>query len=172
MILKMKNRFKHLSINERYKIKILLEAGMNISEIAKELNRAKSSISLEIRRNKHNGDYLPCVAQKVYQERLQKEDGLKIEKDQTLRDYVVEKLKVEYYSPDAISGRLKLDDNMPNISTESIYNFIYTSPVASTLSLYKYLPTRRLKRQKRSKRRQRVVIPARISIHEREKVAD
>ena len=75
-------------------------------------------------------------------------------------------------SPDAISGRLKLDKNLPNVSTESIYKFVYTSPMASTLALYKHLPMKRLKRQERGKRRQRVMIPVRISIHEREAVAD
>lgn len=172
MILNMKNKFKHLSINERYKIKEMQDKGLNITEIADALNRAKSSISMEIRRNKHNGDYLPCKAHASYEGRLRKEDGLKIEKEPVLREYIVQKMRVEYYSPDAISGRLKLDNSLPNISTESIYKFIYTSPMASTLSLHKYLPTKRLKRQERGKRRQRVMIPARTSVHEREPVAD
>ncbi len=172
MILKMKNKFKHLSINERYKIKEMQDKGLNITEIAEALNRAKSSISMEIRRNKHNGDYLPCKAHGYYEGRLRKEDGLKIEKEPVLREYIVQKMRGEYYSPDAISGRLKLNNSLPNISTESIYKFIYTSPMASKLSLHQYLPTKRLKRQERGKRRQRVVIPARTSIHEREEVAD
>ena len=77
----------------------------------------------------------------------------------------------ENYSPDVISGRLRLDDKLPNVSTETIYNFIYRSPIAAELGLHNLLPTKRLKRQERGKRRQRVVIPARTSIHEREEVA-
>ena len=147
----MKNRFKHLSINERCRIKVMLEGGMNISEISKELNRVKSRISMEIRSNKYNVDYLSCKADTIYKTRLHKEVGLKIEKGAILRDYIVEKIKNEHYSPDGILGRVKLDNSMSNISTESIYNFIYTSAKASTLCLYKYLRTRRCKRQERGK---------------------
>ena len=170
MILNMKNKFKHLSVNERYKIKEMKDKGMGISEIAERLNRSKGAISMEIRRNMYNGDYLPCKAHSIYEERLHKQDGLKIEKNSILRNDIFDKMCNKNYSPDVISGRLKLDDKLPNVSTETIYNFIYTSPIAAKLGLHNFLPTKRLKRQKRGKRRQRVVIPARTSIHEREEV--
>jgi transposase, IS30 family len=167
-----KNSYKHLSRKERYEIKEMIDRGFGVSEIAKSLNRSKGAVSMEINRNRVGSKYMPCVAQEKYKKRLHKEDGLKIEKDLVLMNYIVEKMKYEHYSPDAISGRLKLDKDLPSISTESIYKFIYTSPMASTLSLYIYLPTKRLKRQERGKRRQRVTIPARTSIHKREAVAD
>lgn len=167
-----KSGYKHLSREERYEIKEMMDKGLGVTEIAKTLSRSKGAISMEISRNKGGGKYMPCIAQEKYTERLHKEDGLKIEKDQILREYIVGKMRSEHYSPDAIAGRLKLDSSLPNISTESIYKFIYTSPMASTLALYRHLPTKRLKRQERGKRRQRVVIPARISVHEREAVAD
>ena len=44
----MKNEFKHLSINERYKIKEMKDKGIGISEIAENLKRSKSGISMEI----------------------------------------------------------------------------------------------------------------------------
>jgi IS30 family transposase len=172
MILKMKNKFNHLSINERYKIKEMKDKGMNITEIANNLNRAKSSISMEIMRNKHNREYLPCKAHLKYCERLHQKDGLKIEKNPDLISYITCKMRDNYCAPDVISGMLKAEENLPNISTESIYNFIYTSPIASTLGLYIYLPTKRRKREERGKRRQRVIIPARTSIHEREAIAN
>ena len=172
MVLSMKNKFKHLSINERYKIKEMQDKGIAISEIAKKLNRSKGTISMEIGRNKYNGDYLPCKAHSIYEERLHKQDGLKIEKSAILKNYIVDKMSNEHHSPDAISGRLKLDDKLPNVSTETIYNFIYRSPIAAELGLHNLLPTKRLKRQERGKRRQRIVIPARTSIHAREELAD
>ena len=171
MILNMENKFKHLNINERYKIKEMRDKGMGISEIAEKLNRSKGAISMEIRRNKYNGDYLPCKAHSIYEERLHKQDGLKIEKDPILKNYIVDKMSNENYSPDVISGRLRLNGKLPNVSTETIYNFIYTSPIAAQLGLHNLLPTKRLKRQERGKRRQRVVIPARTSIHKREEIA-
>ena len=167
----MKNKFKHLSINERYKIKEMKDKGIGISKIAENLNRSKGAISMEIRRNEYNGDYLPCKAHSIYEERLHKGDGLKIEKDHILKNYIVDKMSNENYSPDGISGRLKLNNKLPNVSTETIYHFIYTSPIAVQLGLHKLLPTKRLKRQVRGKRRQRVVIPARTPVHERKEVA-
>ena len=122
---------------------------------------------MEIRRNKYKGDYLPCKVHSIYEERLHKQDGLKIEKDPILKSYIVNKMSNENYSPDVISVRLKLNGKLPNVSTETIYNFLYTSPIAVQLGLHKLLPRKRLKRQERGKRRQRVVIPARTSIHER-----
>ena len=143
MILNMKNKFKHLSINERYKIKKMQDEGHGISDIADKLYRSKGTISMEIRRNKYKGDYLPCKAHSIYEERLHKEDGLKIEKDPILKNYIVDKMSNENHSPDAISGRLRLDDKLPNVSTETIYNFIYTSPIAAELGLHNLLPTKR-----------------------------
>ena len=89
MIRNMGNEFKHLSINERYKIKEMRDKGIAISEIAENLKRSKSAISMEIMRNKYNGDYLPCKAHLIYEGRLHKQDGLKIEKDPILKNYIV-----------------------------------------------------------------------------------
>ena len=131
MILDMKNKFKHRSINERYKIKKMKDKGIGISEIAESLNRSKGAISMEIMRNKYNGDYLPCKAHSIYEERLHKQDGLKIEKDPILKNYIVDKMANEHYSPDVISGRLRVNGKLPNVSTETIYHFIYRSPIAA-----------------------------------------
>ena len=105
MLLNMKNKFKHLSINERYKIKEMQDKGMGVTEIAEMLCRSKGGISMEIRRNKYNGDYLPCKAHSNYKERLHKQDGLKIEKDPILKNYIVDKMSNENYSPDRCNIR-------------------------------------------------------------------
>ena len=58
------------------------------------------------------------------------------------------------------------------MSTEAIYQYVYTSPIASKWKLYKYLPQRRLSRQKRGERIPRTTIPDRISIHKRDVIAN
>ncbi|WP_341792554.1 IS30 family transposase [Rickettsia endosymbiont of Gonocerus acuteangulatus] len=58
-----------------------------------------------------------------------------------------------------------------SVYTESIYRFVYTSAVAAKLKLYSYLPSKRYKRQERGKRRQRIIIPQRISIHQPDAIA-
>lgn len=49
--------------NERDQIAIKLARKLSISQIAKDLNRSKSSISDEIKRNSYNGVYVAISAQ-------------------------------------------------------------------------------------------------------------
>ena len=56
MILSMQKKFKHLSINERYKIKEMQDKGMCVTEIAEGYDRNqmlnKESIEISSKRNK------------------------------------------------------------------------------------------------------------------------
>ena len=64
--------YKHITINERCCIVEYLNLGWSLSKIAKELNRNKSSISREIRRNYLNGKYTAHIAQDKYEIRRTK----------------------------------------------------------------------------------------------------
>jgi len=88
--------------------------------------------------------------------------------DDNLRKEIVEELK-RGISPDVISGRRKLENNPVNISTESIYQFIYSSPLAKKEKLYLSLARSRKARLHRGTRirQKRVAIPNRVSIIER-----
>ena len=48
--------YKHLSTKERECLLILRKIGKTITEIAKELNRSKSTISRELKRNSNEGE--------------------------------------------------------------------------------------------------------------------
>lgn len=168
----MSKSYKHLNREERYGIKEMRDKGLSINEISKKLKRSKSTISMELRRNKVNRKYMPCIAQEKYQERLHRQELLKIEKEPKLLAYIKDAMINKKWSPDAIAGKLKLDnDTSLLISAESIYRFVYVSPVAVKLKLYLHLPSKRHKRQVRGKRRERVLIPQRVSIHNREAIA-
>jgi IS30 family transposase len=166
-----KNSYNHLSKKERYEIKEMIDKGMGITMIAGILDRSKGAISMEINRNKEDGRYMPCVAHKKYEERLHKEDELKIEKSPFLQAYIAKGMTIYEWAPDVIAGRLKLDKSAETVSTESIYRYVYSSPIAIKAALYRYLPQKKLKRQERGKRVKRVVIPNRTSIHERPAIA-
>lgn len=57
----------HITVEQRYQIQALQAAGNNQSEIAKILDRDKSVISRELRRNRlYNGKYKPEMAQSFY----------------------------------------------------------------------------------------------------------
>jgi IS30 family transposase len=76
----MSKNYKHLSREERYSIKEMQDMGFSINKISKKLERSKSTISMELRRNKSNRKYMPCVAQEKYEERLHRQELLKIER--------------------------------------------------------------------------------------------
>jgi len=167
----MSKHYKHLSRVERYNIKEMRDIGLSITEISKKLSRSKGTISMEIKRNKVRNKYMPCVAQEKYETRIHKQELLKIEKSPALLNYIKDSMIKKKWAPDVISGTLKAENNELRISTESIYKFIYTSSVASKLQLSQHLPSKKLKRQERGKRRTKIGIPQRTSIHERDSVA-
>lgn len=167
-----KNKYKHLSRKERYEIKEMGAKGLGVTEIAKILNRSKGAISMEISRNQEGGKYMPCVAQEKYEDRLYKEDVLKIEKSSFLQAYITKGMTIYEWAPDVIAGKLKLDKSAETVSTESIYRYVYTSPIAIKAGLSNYLPQKKSKRQKRGKRVKRVIIPNRTSIHKRPDIAN
>ncbi len=164
--------YKHLNIQERYAIKEMLYQRKTITEIAKLLNRSKGTISMEISRNSDIGQYMPCVAQRKYKSRLHQSETSKIELNPKLQDYIADAMINKKWSPDAISGRMKLEELPETVSTETIYQYVYTSPIAKESQLHTYLPQKRLQRQPRGKRISRRTIPDRISIHNRPDIAN
>ena len=102
--------YKHITINERCCIVEYLNLGWSLSKIAKELNRNKSSISREIKRNNLNGRYKAHVAQDKYENRRVKCKPHGKIANASLVNYVQEKLN-NHWSPEQISGRLKLEFN-------------------------------------------------------------
>lgn len=81
---------------------------------------------------------------------------------------VIDKLR-NGWSPEQISGRLKLERGCQIISHESIYRFIY-DPKNKDKKLWEYLTRKQRKRYKKYGRKvQRTRIPNRVSIHARGK---
>jgi len=166
-----KQKYKHLDQYERYVIQMMIKQGYNITAIAKFLDRSKNTISLELRRNKRRKKYLCSIANDLYQDRLHKLDGRKIEKNPALLHYIIDKMRINKWGPDIIADHLKREPSLPNISVESIYKFIYTSPIARKRRLHLYLPSKKMSRQPQGQRKRRHVIPDRKSVHERDIIA-
>ena len=116
--------YKHITINERCCIVEYLNLGWSLSKIAQELGRNKGSISREIKRNNLNGMYSAHIAQESYEKRRMKCRPHGKIADALIVDYVQEKLN-SHWSPEQISGRMKLDFVDKRISFSSIYNWIY-----------------------------------------------
>lgn len=156
----------HLTIDERFKIYEMNKSGHSSRYISKELGRDKSTICYELRRIEDN--YRPDKANVLALSLRNGKRKRKLDTDYDLQRDVIERL-ISGISPDVISGRRKLEQKSINISTESIYQFIYNSDIAADKKLYLYLTSKRKTRLHHGTRtrRVRVIIPNRVSITER-----
>jgi len=119
-------KYQHLTIEDREKIQELLWQNTSVREIARVIGRSPSSVTREINRN------IPL--KRSYRPRLANERALKKRKcrgrklrlkNTFIRRYVVSQLKAGL-SPEQISGRLHRDHPDQSISTEAIYQYIYS----------------------------------------------
>jgi IS30 family transposase len=166
----MHRRYRHLSRIERGKIMYLKTWGLNVSQIALELGRDKSTISRELRRNRQLlvEYYLDESAQtRADRRRKQASQGYRL-KNRRIRSYVEGKLQ-DGWSPEIVAGRIKLDQPGCSISHEAIYQYVYHLDEPRRSEYIKYLHLSHRKRRKRSSTKgpRKSRIPNRISIDER-----
>ena len=162
--------YRHLTPHEREVIGQMASAGESLAAIGAVVNRHKSTISREIRRNSVSlGEgvgrlYLAFEAQHLAQRRRHDaQRKLKLD-DERLRERVHQYLR-QAWSPEQITKVLKQEDRQ--LSHETIYAHIQRDFHAGG-KLYRFLRRRHRERCKRcSHRRSRIV--GRVSIHERPK---
>ena len=120
------SHYKHFTTKEREKILFFLAQEKTISFIAKELQRDKSSVSREIKRNTNTeGIYSPSYAQKQYEIRRRKCGRKPLLLNADIHK-IVQFLFLQYqWSPEQISFRLKHEKNPIQISYATIYRGIY-----------------------------------------------
>ncbi len=141
-------KYTHLSITDRRRFYTFLEMKLSISEIAKKLDKHRSTLYRELDRNSEAEGYLPRTAQLKTEERAKQKRLSKTEKDAYLRDYVVRSLQ-KGWSPEQISGRMKFHKLTIYVCPETIYQFVYQS---KNKELYHCLPYKKPKRKKRYSR--------------------
>lgn len=159
---------KHLTYHERKIIEEMLLWKHSHRGIGKRLERDHTVISNEIRKNGILSPYNADRAQLRYERHLQGKKKRKLDTNHALRKYVVEKIQ-EDWSPQQIEGRLKKYEYRSikeTISHEAIYQFIF-SKEGRTLRLPQHLRTGRGKRRSWTHRKKKILIPNRVSIHER-----
>ena len=117
--------YKHLSTKERECLLILRKIGKTITEIAKELNRSKSTISRELKRNSNEGEYSAYAAAAAYAERRKHSRRHKLLENKDLKRKVQKLIVEQHWSPEEISGRLKLEKSPYQISYTTIYRGIF-----------------------------------------------
>jgi IS30 family transposase len=130
--------YKHLSQVERYQIYALMKAGHDQTQIAKLLDRHKSTISREISRNRGLKGYRPKQACAIATKRSEK-----CRNAATVPPWVAEQaaclLKLQW-SPEQIAGKLP-------VSHETLYRHVY-SDKARGGTLWKNLRCQKQKRKR------------------------
>jgi IS30 family transposase len=144
--------YVHLSASERLQVYQFFRDGLSRAEIARRLGRDKATISRELRRNAVPAGYLPDLAQRRYRARRQRCRPRARMADRDLRRTVILLLQ-QGWSPEQISGRLRMQPAGTRINHETIYRFVYDSPLGRQEKLYEYLRRGQKKRRRRQGRR-------------------
>jgi IS30 family transposase len=164
---------KHISYEERKRIEKMLLAGQSHRNIGRDLGRVHTSIDREVARNQGHSPYNADRAQLRYERFLQGKKLKKLEQIPELKQYVINQIREEL-SPQMIAGRLKEYAHRKHgfqVSHETIYQFVY-SREGRSLALPQHLYSRRGRRFSWIHRNKPLKIPARVSIHERDRIID
>ena len=114
--------YTHLTQNERYQIHALRRQGVSCAQIALELNRHRTSIARELRRNSGPRGYAPAKAHdKACARQCVRRNARQVTAVQW--SHVDSCLRLAL-SPQQVSGRLRLEGAF-SISHEAIYQHIY-----------------------------------------------
>jgi IS30 family transposase len=117
---------KHLTSEERWVLYRLQKAGHSQEEIALLMERHRSTIYRELKRNAGTGGYRPRQAQRRAEERRKIPRYPRKMLNGEVREYVEQKLNC-FWSPDQIAGRSKLDfprQRKRRLSRQTIYSWI------------------------------------------------
>jgi IS30 family transposase len=143
--------YTQLTSKERRQIYSFLDMGMSKTDIARRLGRNKSTIYREIKRNKEENSYFPGIAQQKADIRKQKERCCKLQKVPALYEYILRHLKTGW-SPEQISGRMRLENKSYYVCHETIYRYIYRQ---RSNDLYQHLHYKKMRRGIRFGRKSR-----------------
>jgi len=160
--------YTHLTQDERYQIYILKQAGHDQSAIAKLMNRNKSTISRELKRNRGQRGYRPAQAHVCAMRRMQESNNSRRVAAKTW--HFVEAKLVALWSPEQISGYLAVNGQV-TISHECIYQHIYADKRAGG-DLHLTLRCQKIKKKRYGGRERRGTIANQVSIDARPSVVE
>ena len=161
--------YKQLTERERYQIEALKDAGFTQTAIAARIGKSPSTVNRELKRNSDSKGYRGSLAIKRT-DRRRRGAKKRIKLDVPMQS-MIKSLLGEYYSPEQISGRLKLALEV-EISHETIYRHIWGDKKSGG-DLYKFLRTQGKRYRKRgSSKDKRGQIKNAVSIDERPAIVD
>ncbi len=132
----MGKHYGQLDLDERIELCRHHDAGKAPSEIARIMGGHPSTIGRELRRNSlSKGGYRPASADRIALSRCRRRS--RIECLSPLKEHIDDHLAMGW-SPEQISGRLRLEEFQHRVSPESIYRYIYR-PKVRPHKLHRYL---------------------------------
>ena len=124
----MEQRYSHLNLEERCRLRGMMEMGLSIGETGRRLGRHRSTIQRELARNRCADGYRPDSAERrAWARKLR---GSRIARSTRLRAHVEDRLAMGW-SPEQIAGRMELDGSEHAISAELIYRQPTVRPVVA-----------------------------------------
>jgi len=161
----------HITQEQRYTISCLLEKGFKITEIARVIDKHKSVVSREIKRNcdQRSGQYKSDLAHRKYQKRMN-EKPKKISFTPEIKS-AVEALIREDYSPEQVEGFLK-KTGQQTVSKERIYQHVWTDKKRKG-NLHEHLRRKGRRYRKRgASKDNRGIIKGRVGIENRPEIVN
>jgi IS30 family transposase len=161
----------HLTLNQRYKIEVYRSVGKSLREIAEYVDKDKSVISREIKRNadQRSGIYKADLAQRkttLRHEAKAKRGDL----NATVEANILYYLSMDF-SPEQIVGRARMEGKQI-VSVERIYQHIWADKKTGG-KLYKHLRTKGKKYAKRGHLKgKRGMIVGRVDIDQRPEIVE
>jgi IS30 family transposase len=159
--------YTQLTREQRYQIYALKKADHSQTEMAAIIGCHESTISRELARNGGQRGYRPKQAQELALSRKLPAHRPRIQPETWAQ---VESLVQQQWSPEQISGRLKLEQNVC-VSHERIYQYIYADKRAGG-TLHLHLRCQKKRKKRYGQRDRRGQLQARRSIEERPKVVE
>lgn len=161
--------YTHLTQIERYQIHTLKRQGIGLAHIASELQRNRSTISRELKRNAGVAGYKPAQAHACAQARqCDRRNARQFSAQEWAHVHAYLRL---HLSPQQCSGRLKLEKAI-TISHECIYQHAYQNRTEGA-DLASYLRCQKTRRKRyASGQERRGTLKNRISIEQRPAVVE
>lgn len=150
----MKN-YKQLTVEQRYQIEALLQAGLTQTNISKQLGVHKSTVSRELKRSipkrgRGSGKYSASNAEKKTRLRHHHKHK-RVLFTSNMKQAIAKKMEKDKWSPELISEKWK-QQGIPIVSHETIYKWIWESKHSNKLENKPYkLLTKNLNTEKDDK---------------------
>ena len=169
-------KYKQLTVEQRYQIEALTQAGLNQTMISNQLGVHRSTISRELKRStalrgRTAGKYIAVNAERKSRNR-HKHKHKRVLLTAEMKHQISEKMRVDKWSPELISEKWK-QQNILVVSHETIYKWIWESKHTNTKENRPYKTLyKELKHGKRKQKRGRIkdmrgAIANRVHITER-----